>query len=435
MRPRGKSFLNATREEPECDERRYNYGLAFLPPRSSGALMDRITRWVLAHKRIVVGFWLVVTLVGIASAGSATKALKQKFSVPGKEGWETNQQIAREFRGTGGNATPLVPVVTLPAGETVSSPGVRAQMGQIESRLERALPGTRLAGYASTGSRTFVSHDGRTAFVIAYPPPDPNQPFGDNPKAEKRARVALKGATVAGGWGGGRAHGLQGDEAVARAMATAGRAVVFSGTTVAIGLLALVALPLPFLRSVGYGGMLIPLVSVVVALTLLPVVLSSVGQRLDWPHRRTDDKASRAWTRWAQGIVRHRWLAAGGAALILAALVLAATTLQPGVPNANTVAKKGDAKDGLVALERSGIGAGALLPQEVLVRGGSPAQVAAQLARVKGVHGAVAPPAPSWHSGQASLVESFGRADGSSAAGRDTLARVRAAARAAGPEG
>ena len=57
-------------------------------------------------------------------------------------------------------------------------------------------------------------------------------------------------------------------------METAGRAVVFSGTTVAIGLLALVALPLPFLRSVGYGGMLIPLISVIVAITLLPVVLA-----------------------------------------------------------------------------------------------------------------------------------------------------------------
>ena len=70
-----------------------------------------------------------------------------------------------------------------------------------------------------------------------------------------------------------RAHGREGDEAIVRAMETAGRAVVFSGTTVAIGLLALVALPLPFLRSVGYGGMLIPLISVLVALTLLPVVL------------------------------------------------------------------------------------------------------------------------------------------------------------------
>ena len=89
-----------------------------------------------------------------------------------------------------------------------------------------------------------------------------------------------------------RSHGREGDEAIVRAMETAGRAVVFSGTTVAIGLLALVALPLPFLRSVGYAGMLIPLMSVIVAITLLPVVLHSMGSRLDWPHRRTDDLAS-----------------------------------------------------------------------------------------------------------------------------------------------
>ena len=58
------------------------------------ALLTRLTRMILAHKRIVVVFWVVLTLIGGASAGSATKALKQKFSVPGKEGWVTNQQIA-----------------------------------------------------------------------------------------------------------------------------------------------------------------------------------------------------------------------------------------------------------------------------------------------------------------------------------------------------
>ena len=94
-----------------------------------------------------------------------------------------------------------------------------------------------------------------------------------------------------------RAHGREGDEAVVRAMETAGRAVVFSGTTVAIGLLAMIVLPLPFLRSIGYAGMLIPLVSVIVAITLLPVVLAKVGRRLDWPHIRSDDQASRSWTR------------------------------------------------------------------------------------------------------------------------------------------
>src|SRR5204863_8672334 len=75
---------------------------------------------------------------------------------------------------------------------------------------------------------------------------------------------------VASRWREERAHGRSGDAAVQRAMETAGRAVVFSGTTVAIGLLALIAMPLPFLRSMGYGGMLIPLVSTLVAITLLP---------------------------------------------------------------------------------------------------------------------------------------------------------------------
>ena len=61
-------------------------------------------------------------------------------------------------------------------------------------------------------------------------------------------------------------------------MATAGRAVLFSGTTVAIALFALVALPLPFLRSMGYAGLLIPLISTAVAVTLLPVLLVTLGR-------------------------------------------------------------------------------------------------------------------------------------------------------------
>ena len=51
-----------------------------------------------------------------------------------------------------------------------------------------------------------------------------------------------------------RDHGRDNQEAVVVAMQTAGHAVVFSGVTVAIGLLALVVLPVPFMRSMGYGG-------------------------------------------------------------------------------------------------------------------------------------------------------------------------------------
>src|SRR5438132_14181288 len=117
--------------------------------------MQPLTRWVLSHKRIVVVFWVIVTLVGVASAGSATKALKQKFSVPGKEGWVTNQRIQREFHGTGGDHAPLLPVVTLPAGRSVDSPGVRRELAALEARVQRLLPGTRLAGYAPTARPAF----------------------------------------------------------------------------------------------------------------------------------------------------------------------------------------------------------------------------------------------------------------------------------------
>jgi putative drug exporter of the RND superfamily len=496
--------------------------------------MTSLTRWVLAHKRIVVAFWVVLTLVGGASAGSATKALKQKFSVPGKEGWQTNQQIQRDFRGTGGNGAPLLAVVTLPASASVGSPAVQSGLRGVEARLASTLPGARLAGYASTHSSAFLSSDRRTTFVVAYPRPEANEAFEENTEAAKHASAALAGTTIAGApvhltgfdalsnqsgggkgpgvlleamlggvgallvlafvfgsflalvpllmaivsilttflvvwgltaltevspivqflialiglgvsidysllvvvrWREERAKGASDEQAIERAMQTAGRAVVFSGTTVAIGLLALIALPLPFLRSVGYGGMLIPLISVFVALTLLPVVLAKLGPRMDWPHVRDDARASRSWTGWANLVIRTRWLAAGGAVLVLAALVLAATNLQLGSANANTIAKEGDAKQGLVALERSGIGSGVLVPAEVLVGGStSPQHVALQLAAVAGVHGAVAPALPTWQRPGAAVVDEFPTADASTAQGRDTLERVQAAARTAGPE-
>jgi RND superfamily putative drug exporter len=181
--------------------------------------------------------------------------------------------------------------------------------------------------------------------------------------------------------------------------------------------------------------MLIPLISVIVAVTLLPVVLSKLGPRLDWPHVRSDDKASRSWTSWARLVVRNRWVAALGATAVLAALVLAATNIQPGLPNVNTIAKQGDAKQGLLALEKSGIGSGALLPNEALVEGStSPEKVASAMARVAGVQGAVAPTSSAWRGEGVTVVDSFSIADGSSTAGRDTLDRVRAAAHEAGPE-
>ena len=222
------------------------------------------------------------------------------------------------------------------------------------------------------------------------------------------------------------------------AMRTAGSAVVFSGTTVAVGLLALVVLPLPFLRSVGYGGMLIPLVSVVVACTLLPAVLASVGPRMDWPRIRREDRASRSWTRWAELVSRRRAPAAALAIIVLGALLLAAVSIQPGDPKADSLSKTGDARAGLVALEHSGIGPGVLTPMEIPVPSVAARGVTGRLAGVAGVRMAIAPAGLGWKVGVDSVVDVLPVADGTSNGARATLGRVRTSVRrlvARGPGG
>src|ERR671918_1604483 len=161
-------------------------------------MMSALTRWVLAHKRTVVITWIVLTIAGIAAAGPASDALEPEFSVPDKEGWETNQVIAQRYGETGGDTAPLLPVVTLPEGESVDSPGVRADLAEVDARLDEALPNSRIASYASTGDETFVSDDGRTTFAVIYPQPDPASAFGENPRAEQAASGALEGVTVGG---------------------------------------------------------------------------------------------------------------------------------------------------------------------------------------------------------------------------------------------
>ena len=62
----------------------------------------------------------------------------------------------------------------------------------------------------------------------------------------------------------------------------------------AISLMALLVVPIPALRSIGIAGLLIAIVSVAVAVTLLPVVLATVGPKVDWPRNQRDARPSRA---------------------------------------------------------------------------------------------------------------------------------------------
>jgi len=71
------------------------------------------------------------------------------------------------------------------------------------------------------------------------------------------------------------------EESVAVTIATAGRAVTFSGLTVSIGLMGLVSFRINMLRSVGIGGVLVVLLAVLAAITLLPAALAIIGTRVN----------------------------------------------------------------------------------------------------------------------------------------------------------
>jgi putative drug exporter of the RND superfamily len=230
------------------------------------------------------------------------------------------------------------------------------------------------------------------------------------------------------------AHGHDNTTAIHRAMQTAGRAVAFSGVTVALGLLALVILPVPFLRSIGYGGMIIPLASVCATLTLVPALLAGIGRRLDWPKIRHEDKASRGWTAWANLVVRRRWIAAAGALVVLGVLAATATGLKVGDPSSDSLSQSGKAHDGIVMLRDAGISSGVITPLEVLVPQPGSATAAANAAdSVQGIRFTVAPTGPAWDRPGSKLLVAVPTDEGTSSAGESTTRAVRTAVDAAVP--
>jgi putative drug exporter of the RND superfamily len=186
-----------------------------------------------------------------------------------------------------------------------------------------------------------------------------------------------------------RHRGLDNHDAVTVAMQTAGHAIVISGVTVAIGLLSLVALPVPFMRSVGVGGALIPLASVAATLSLTPALLGGIGPRVDWPRIRRENVASRAWSAWAARVVRMRWTAAIVSVAILSALLVALFGIRVGQASSESLAESGPAYESLQTLERGGVTTGNLTPIEVLTSTDRAEAVAAELAEVDGVERSV----------------------------------------------
>ena len=456
---------------------------------------------------------------GLAAAGSGHR-LSFTFDLPGQPAYETNTAIVASF-GSGGNNPPLVVVVRLPPGRTVTSPGVKGQLASVFEAAAAALPGARTASWISTGERAFVSADGRTTFQLLYPVAD----FASsNPYAAALPRLAravagqqvdgapalVTGATIlsSGGQGGGnsvlaetllagagalvvlaivfgsliavtpliiaavaipsafvfiyaltyvttmstlvqnivalvglgvaidyallivtrwrqeRGRGLANRAAVLRASATAGRSVLFSGVTVTVSLAALALTSVPFLRSIGLAGMLIPLISIVVSATLLPVLLDALGPALEWPRRKPARTVSPLWTRIAQGVVAHRAWSAVGALAVLAVLIVPVFSLNLGEPQATATAATAPAtaRAGLDALTSSGIGPGILRPTEILLPAGTALPALGDHVTV------VAPVA--WSRAGQHVADAWSPADPSTADGKAALRVIQAAAAA-----
>ena len=344
--------------------------------RTYGAGMTSITRLSLRHRRLVGLAWLALTVVGALTVSSATSRLSHDVATPGTTGYDANQYIYKRL-GIDGNEQPTIAVLTLPAGETMTSAAGQAAAARTFRAASQA-GHVAVADYANTGNAKLIARDGRTTWaLIDMPNPDVGPGVGVIDRLEPALRAAAPpGASVAvtgfeqiqstgGGGGGGpsvlimtligaaaalavlvfvygsaiaivplliaapsilttfllvlgltqlitvnflaeylvavmglgvaidyslllitrwreeREAGRANEDAILAAGPTAGRAVVLSGTIVAVGLLSLVLLPVPFLRSIGLSGMLIPLVAIIAATTLLPVILATLGPGLD----------------------------------------------------------------------------------------------------------------------------------------------------------
>ncbi len=108
---------------------------------------------------------------------------------------------------------------------------------------------------------------------------------------------------------------------------TAGRAVAFSGLVVAIAMSALLIPNLVFIRSMGMGGVLSMLFTILVSVTLLPAILTLLGERVNSPRRLAFKTTSSGhvnpfWGRWATVVMRHPWLSAILVMLVMGGLAL-----------------------------------------------------------------------------------------------------------------
>jgi RND superfamily putative drug exporter len=127
------------------------------------------------------------------------------------------------------------------------------------------------------------------------------------------------------------ADGVEPAESVARAIATAGSAVVFAGVTVLIALVGLLVVGIPFLSVMGLAAAGTVAIAVLIALTLLPALLGFAGQRAG--RGRRPGAGPSAGLRWAQLVTGRPLMAIAGVFAVLALAAIPALDLRQGLPD------------------------------------------------------------------------------------------------------
>jgi RND superfamily putative drug exporter len=158
-----------------------------------------------------------------------------------------------------------------------------------------------------------------------------------------------------------RRSGRDHADAVAETMAHAGRTIVFSGLVVSLGLALMLLLPVPFLRGFGLGGLLVPGVSIVCALTLLPVLMLGLGERLERLRlvprglaERRHAAEARLWTAHAGWVMGRAKLIAPAVAILLVVAALPIIGIRVGPGSTSSLPQSIPSVRGLLALQDAG---------------------------------------------------------------------------------
>src|SRR4051812_27323279 len=114
--------------------------------------MDRLSSFVLAHRRWIFAFWLVMFVAGVPAAGAVSKRLSLDFSLPGQSGYETEQKLIKAYGGANAEVA-YAPVITVAPGQTVA--GSATDIKSVYDGL-RAIPALRVVDYSTTQDKGFI---------------------------------------------------------------------------------------------------------------------------------------------------------------------------------------------------------------------------------------------------------------------------------------